>query len=304
MIMQGEPSNIYPSASKGSSDKKSNYQNAHNYEYVQRMEAELQHFRVQESYIDQIKQILHEKELALRQEKLKNEQKSLKVLDILKNKDKIIESLRAKLAQLSHTSTSFQVDIQNFEQYKRETIEELEQKRNLFKLKNDGTDVENIYEFKEEINRITSQLTEKVEEINNYNIVLASLEERNQSLLITLEQSQATNHEMNRKVKVLETQVNNLGSINDEQKNQVDLLVARVTSLADDNLKSHSERSKTIDKSEDFVNKITELTNQLASVKNEKLKIESENESIKDIHLSFLETCNGAINPGMKIGDD
>lgn len=308
---QGEPYNIYPSAYKSSSDKNSDYQGAHN-EYINRMEAEIEHYRAQGSYIDQVKQILREKEpslpklvdLALQQEKLKNEQKSLKVLEILKNKDRIIDGLKARLDQLSQTSTSLQADVQNFEQYKRENLEELDRKRNLFKLHNNGKDIEHISEFKEEIQRITMQLSEKVEEIDNYNIVVASLEERNQSLLITLEQSKKNNQEIDRKVKDLETQVKTLSNINDEQKNQVDLLVAKVASLADDNLKSHSERSKTIEKSEDFFGKITKLTDQLESERREKLKLENENESVKNIHLSFLEACNGAINPGMGIGDD
>ena len=90
---------------------------------LNQQEVELQEYRQLGSYLDQVKSILRDKEpsmpkiidLALKQEKIKNEQKSLKVLEIIKNRDKTIMNLKAEMAQYSQSSDSLHKQIEEFE---------------------------------------------------------------------------------------------------------------------------------------------------------------------------------------------
>jgi hypothetical protein len=277
-----------------------------------KQEIELEEYRKQTSYIDQVKRILSEKEpslnklvdLALKQERLKNEQKSQKIVCILNRKDKTIEELKLKVQQYSQSSTVLQKEIEKFEEYRQKTAEELNQKLCLFKLNNKGHDVQSIVEYKEEIDKLTSALESQLEEVSNFKIVVASLEETNHSLLLNLEQSQNASKEKDGIISRMEQKLINLEEENESHKLKINNLVEKVTSLAEENSKSFSERSKNINKEESYVSKISSISEEMNRVKEEKSELEREINSVKEIHLSFLESCNQAIHPGMKIGDD
>ena len=242
-------------------------------------------------------------EIALKQEKMKNEQKSLKVLQLLTNKDKLIETLKVKLQSYAQSSDSFQNEIQQFEAYKQNWLNEIEKKNNMFRL-NNGKDAESIFDFKQEIDRLTNQLNEKLEEINNYCIVVNNLDEKNQELLLHLEQTQQCLVERESQINECKEIIQGLEDKNEEQKLQVNQLVEKITSLASDNMKNWTERSKGIDKEESFISQIKQLTSEIESLKELQNEADKEWNSVKEIHLSFLETWNNIINPDLAIGND
>ena len=69
-------------------------------------------------------------------------------------------------------------------------------------------------------------------------------------------------------------------------------------------MKNCSERSKGIDKEESFISQIKELSAEIDHLKDQRNEIEKEWNSVKDIHLSFLESWNHVINPDIQIGND
>lgn len=148
------------------------------------------------------------------------------------------------------------------------------------------------------------ELRQKTEDANNYDSLVASLEEKNHTFLLKLEQNNITLSEKDIVIGKLEGDVRDLTAKNEEQKYQVNQLVEKVSLLAEDNMKSCSERSKHIEKGETFISKINHLNDSIQILKDDKSELEKELNSVKEIHLSFLESCNQAINPGMKIGDD
>ena len=97
-VLHPEPSNYYPSAFKSSNDKRTQRDEEENFEALhstidqltqkcKNLEMELMNVQNQRSHIDEIKSILNEKEpnlqrlvdVAMKQEKLKNEQKSKEI---------------------------------------------------------------------------------------------------------------------------------------------------------------------------------------------------------------------------------
>ena len=276
------------------------------------MGGELEDYKKQRSYIDEIRHILQQKEpslqklvdLSLHQERMKNEQRSLKIMNILKNKDVIINSLKSKLHQYEQSSSSLRQEVQQFNEYKEKSMEEIEHKRNLFKLNNDGKDVQHILEYKQEIDRLNSEVQNKLTEINDLNIGTASLKEQNQFLQVTVEQLQKSTDEKDVEIKKLKDYTKQIEEKNQQQKSQVDQLVERVTILAEDNSKSCTERSKNIEMGESYISKVNALNEELQKLKDVKTQLEKECNSVKEIHLSFLETCNHAINPDLQIGED
>ena len=323
LIHLGDNSNINPSPYQSNSNQSERNDESSKVEVLNQtinnltarltqMESELHQYRQQDSYIEEVKTILHQKEpsleklveISLKQEKMKHDQKYFKILEILKNKDTVINALKSKVDQYNNSANSFHQEIQQFEIYKQHMIQEIEQKANLFKLNNEGKDISTLAEVKHEYDIISSQLNEKVEEINNYNIVITNLEEKNKALVTDLEQMQKKFLEKDTHVSSLQKQITDLEEKNADQKDQVNKLVEKVTSLAEDNMKNFSERSKNIEKGETYIHQVKELTDEIQNFKEINSKLEEEKNQINSVHMDFLLSCHNLINPGMEIGED
>ena len=260
----------------------------------------------------QVKQIIRQKEpdleklvnIAVDQEKAKSQQKYAKAVEIIKSKDNEIQMLSQLKTKYDQEAAILASHVQQFEEYKKSSIDEITRVRDLFKSNNPGKDIEHIEEFRAEIDRLNSVIEQKSNEIGNYNIVVNSYEEKHSVLESNLERLQNDiqhyEHE-NRECKEI---INNLEHTNSQQKQQIESLIEKVTSLADENQKSLSDKSLIIQKEEEHLEKVSELNKIIEDLNNEKLEIRSEHDSMKDVYFTFLETCHNIVNPDLKITDE
>ena len=162
------------------------------------MEQELKAYKCQEEYLVQVKQILRQKEpdleklvnIAVDQEKAKSQQKYAKAVEIIKSKDNEIQILSHLKSKYDQDTAILASHIQQFEEYKKNSIDEITRLRDLFKSNNPGKDIEHIEEFRTKIDKLNSIINQKSNEISNYIIVVSSYEEKNNVLSSNLERLQ------------------------------------------------------------------------------------------------------------------
>ena len=276
------------------------------------LETELHEQKAQKNALEEIRGLLNQKdpemnkvlEISLKQEKIKHDQRYMKIYQILKTKDVAIESLKARIAQFSQSASSFQNEVQQFEAYKQQVVDDIERKKSLFRINSNGVDAESLQDFHEEISRLNGELNSRAEEIEKFHLVVQTLEERNESATNSLEEALKKCQEFEEQISAQNLKISDLEAENQSQKDQVNNLVANLASLSNDNMQNIEERSKTIKQEENLIEKVNQLQETINTLKEENASISTECNSIKEIHMSFLLNCNEVISPGATVGKD
>lgn len=276
------------------------------------MEQQLSMYKSQADFMTQVKQILNEKEpdleklvsLAVDQEKAKSQQKYAKAVEIIRSKDAIIQNLSSLKARYESESGGLSLKIQQFEEYKQNSLEEIAKIRNLFKLNNDGKDIQHIQEYKAELERLNEELVEKNSEITNYQIIVQNYEEKQQILSHNYERIQEELQQRYDEIDKYKDQIDTLQHINEQQKLKIDNLVEKVNNLVDDVKKNCDEKSTKIQKEESLIDRISKLTQDMDNIKIERDQVQNEHDSMKEVYFAFLETCHNSVNPDIPITDE